>query len=214
MRYSGPINGLFKFLDREYLDDFLSGSLYMNTLQYFAEREAHDPGAEVRGDSWEGVARVFGIRSAAVRINDIYVPITGIDHQLPWRPTDGIRANVFCMYALAENWGPPVHEENFNFGDTVACITDVSEFFRRLKAAEKVCEFRFSCDLVEYFPPTYQGEVGIFRKRSQFQYQSELRIAVEPGPGKPYKLNVGDLSDIVVTGASREINECLHWPAQ
>jgi hypothetical protein len=50
MRYSGPIHGLFKFLDRTYLDDFLSGWLYMNTLQYFAEQELSDRSAEVRGD--------------------------------------------------------------------------------------------------------------------------------------------------------------------
>jgi hypothetical protein len=214
MRYSGPIHGLIKFLDRTYLDDFLSGSLYMNTLQYFAEQETSDPSAEVRGDSWEGMARALGITSMKVRIDSVYIPIAGIDHQLPWCQSGGIRANVFCMYALAENWTPPVDEENFKFGDIFACITNVGEFFRRLKAAEKTCEYRLLCDLVEYFPQTYQGEVGIFKKRSQFQYQSELRIAVDPGPGQPYRLEIGDLSDIVVTGALREINECLRWPAQ
>ena len=76
-RYSGSVFGLFKFLEGKYLPDFLRGSLYMNTLQYFAEQEASDPGVEGRGDRWEGIARVFGIRSAGVWINGVYVPIAG-----------------------------------------------------------------------------------------------------------------------------------------
>lgn len=111
MRYSGPIHGLFKFLDRRHLDDLLSGSLYMNTLQYFAEREASDPSGEVRGDVWEGMARALGITSMKVRVDSADIPIAGIDHQLACCPSGGIRANIFCMYALAENWTPPVDEE-------------------------------------------------------------------------------------------------------
>ena len=212
MPYSGRINGLFKFLDRNHLDDFLGGSLYMNTLQYFEGREAaeaSDSGDEVRGDSWEGVARVSQVASVQIKVDGVYVPIPGIDPQLPWRPNDGIPANIFCLYALAENWAPPIHEENFKFGDTFACLMNPGEFFRRLKAAERSCGCGISCDLVTYFPPTYEGEVGIFKKRSKFQYQSELRIALQPGPGKPHRLQIGDLSDIVVTGPLREINERL-----
>jgi hypothetical protein len=47
----------------------------------------------------------------------------------------------------------------------------------------------------------------IFSKFSYFRYQSEFRIALVPGTGKQEFLNVGDLSDITMTGKLSEINQ-------
>ena len=53
--------------------------------------------------------------------------------------------------------------------------------------------------------------MGIFRKRSRYSYQSELRIAIVPGTEAPYRLRVGDLSDITRTGPLPELNSLLHF---
>jgi len=51
--------------------------------------------------------------------------------------------------------------------------------------------------------------MGIFRKSSNFAYQSELRIALKPRTGAPYRLQVGDLTDITFTGPLSALNQLL-----
>jgi hypothetical protein len=76
----------------------------------------------------------------------------------------------------------------------------MEEFLRRVKKAAEALPHELQCYLVEYYSESYSGPVGIFRKRSIFAHQSEFRIALVPGDGKPYTLRVGDLSDIVGRG--------------
>lgn len=64
--------------------------------------------------------------------------------------------------------------------------------------------------LIEYLDPaTYRGRMGTFRKYSDFEYQSEYRLALEPGFGKPYSLRVGDLSDIAELGDLDQVNDMI-----
>jgi hypothetical protein len=64
--------------------------------------------------------------------------------------------------------------------------------------------------MVEYVDDReYHGKMGIFKKSSYFAYQSEFRIALKPGTGSPYCLQVGDLADISCTGPLATLNECI-----
>ena len=65
--------------------------------------------------------------------------------------------------------------------------------------------------LVDYVDAeSYEGPMGPFKKRSEFSYQSEWRLALLPGTGEPYRLEVADLSDIVIVGDPlTEINKHL-----
>jgi hypothetical protein len=64
--------------------------------------------------------------------------------------------------------------------------------------------------LVKYIDDTsYEGPVGIFTKFSNFSYQSELRIGLFPGTGALLRLQVGNLSDIVILGRLSELNDRL-----
>lgn len=103
-----------------------------------------------------------------------------------------------------------IDERNLRFGDTFAVLTNGDEFLRRVKAAAKAKSAGYNLEyrLVEYYDEdTHQGEVGIFRKRTVFSYQSEFRIALIPGVDRPYSFAVGDLSDITVTGSLRDLNQ-------
>jgi hypothetical protein len=46
--------------------------------------------------------------------------------------------------------------------------------------------------------------MGVFRKFSEHASESELRIAVLPGTGKPLSLRLGNLSDIAIMGSTNE----------
>ncbi|SPE35939.1 conserved hypothetical protein [Candidatus Sulfopaludibacter sp. SbA3] len=204
--------GLFKFGQRAHIDDLVRGTLYMNSLQYFVETEASNPD-DLRCDSFEGVGRLIQADGGtlSMKIQNAFQPVARIRGAIQWRPTDGIKANIFCMYALREPTGPQfVDPLNFRFGDTFAVFTDGDEFFRRVRTAAEAAGLNVECHLVEYINEgKHQGEMGIFRKRLRFSYQSELRIAIVPGTAGPYRLYVGDLSDITRTGPLPDLNSLL-----
>jgi len=206
--------GFLKFGSRDHIEQFVQGTLYMNTLDYFAEMEEKEVG-DPRCDSFEGVGRTIPADGAvlSVKIGEEFQPVAHLTGAIKWRPTEGIKANVFCMYALR----PPdtsvfVDERNFRFGDTFAVLIDGEEFLRRVRTAAESCGHTLFYRLVEYFDEeTYTGPVGIFRKRSAFRYQSEFRIALVPGVNAPYPFGVGDLSDITQIGPLPELNRRLRF---
>src|SRR6185437_13401467 len=144
--------GLFKFGQRAHIDDLVRGTLYMNPLQYFVETEASDPG-DLRRDAFEGVGRLIqsdgGILS--MKIDDEFKPVAQIRGAIQWRPTGGIKANIYCMYALREPTGPQfVDPLNFRFGDTFAIFTDGDEFLRRVRTSAEAASLKVEYHLVDY----------------------------------------------------------------
>ena len=93
-----------------------------------------------------------------------------------------------------------VSSEVVRFGDAFVIVTNVTEFIRRVVSAanEKRDGIRsVESRMVEYYDADEDsGDVGRFRKRSQFAYQNEFRIVVEPGSIGPRNLCVGSLLDI------------------
>ena len=169
----------------------------------------------LRCDSFEGVGRTIPANGAVlnIKIGEEFQPVGQLSGAIQWRPTAGIKANVFCMYALRPPDSPVfVDERNLRFGDTFAVLINGEEFLRRVRTAAESCGHKLEYHLVEYFDEeTYTGEVGIFRKRNAFRYQSEFRIALVPGIKGPYSFAIGDLSDITLTGPLAELNQRLRF---
>jgi hypothetical protein len=209
---TAKVLALMKFGWQEHIADFVRGTLYMNTLQYFAALEKAEA-SDLRADPFEGVGRLLQFDGAtlSVKVDADFQPVGRIAGPVQWRPTGGIRANVFCMYALRPPQGPKLIDElNFRFGDTFALLTDGDEFLRRVRRAGDQRGQELTYGLVGYVDERiYQGSMGIFRKRALFSYQSEFRIAVTPGTDGPYKLQLGDLSDIMITGRLAELNQLI-----
>lgn len=191
---------LFKFGERKYIEPFVSeGLLYMNTLEYFTKLEAET----VRRDANEGVASIHQPHRVRIgfkkNIEDPYTLIGPLAGPVLFRGRDSLLPNVFCMFGLRASAAIPlVDPRNFKFGDTAVLLKDGSEFLRRAKQAALDSGHEMKYHMVEYVDETsYCGEMGPFRKCSAFSYQSEVRLALLPGIGGPYKLRLGDLSDIV-----------------
>ena len=117
--------------------------------------------------------------------------------------------NVFCMYAFRESASKSlIDPRNFEFGDTYAVLKDGDEFLRRVRETAQKENIVLRQELVEYVDrTTYNGEIGIFRKFSDFAYQSEFRLAVVTGKAIPFLFKIGDISDISMIGTLAEINE-------
>jgi hypothetical protein len=117
------------------------------------------------------------------------------------------------MYALRSQRGrdhlvdPRILEE---FGDYFALLINADGFFDRINSEKPTIHNEIDWGLVEYLDEQkYEGPVGVFRKSAEFSYQSEFRIAITPGMGRPYTLDVGDLSDITISGPTMNLNRML-----
>lgn len=210
------IYGLFKFGRRMHLESLRKeGLLYMRWLAEFAKLESDS----ARGDDFEGTTEI--IQPQRIKKLAVDGGVAGIHALNPSSLKGPLRfargetglCNVYCMFAattLAD--GESISRQNFQFGDSFVEVTEIEEFLdRAVDAATRAGLGHFESRLVEYFDPEeYSGEVGRFRKRSTFAYQSEFRIAVEPGSVAPRLLSLGSLLDITseVLPIS-EVNEYL-----
>jgi hypothetical protein len=88
-----PVLGFFKFGPRDHIEQFVQGTLYMNTLDYFAEMEAKDDD-DPRYDSFEGVGRTFPAKGCvlSIKVGEQFTPISNLTGAIKWRPTGGIKS--------------------------------------------------------------------------------------------------------------------------
>lgn len=185
-----------------------NGLLYMRPLADFAKEEESDIG---RGDRSEGTTTIIQPKHVEKLIFDTgnaglgkitVSPLEDLAGPVRIRLNKTASCNVYCMVAVRTLVdGELVPSEVTRLGNWFVIVTNVREFIRRVVLAAKEQNNGVSyleSGLVEYYDDEeYSGEIGRFRKRrSQFEYQSEFRIVVEPGLAVARKLFVGNLFDI------------------
>jgi hypothetical protein len=199
---------LIRFSKREYLEELRAGHFYLNTQNYFLKLE-NDCVRTDRFETVDEIVQPHDIKS--FRLANKELCLAG-----PLFINFGTRAyNVFCMHSVPiPTVGCPfVDPRNFKFGDAFTVILDAKKFLNRVKRAAKKIGFSMDCHLVEYFDPeTYSGEVGPFRKPTNFKYQREFRIIITPGTVEPVRLKVRTLKDITTPIYSlSEINRLVQF---
>ena len=205
---SARVIGLFKFGSRAHMEELVAeGHVYMPPLSHFVTLESD----ALRSDPAEGCTRSVpaeGFR-LDLKLDGEWTPVGGVTGAVRYRDDSLATANVYCMYALLDHGASShIDARNFAFGDTYVVFTDGDEFLRRVRAEAARLDIRLKSDLVQYVEEsTYHGSMGIFRKYSSFEYQSEFRLAMLPGTASPFSLRVGDLSDIALIG---EVAELTH----
>ncbi len=182
------------------------GLLYMRPLAEFAKEEESDTG---RGDRFEGSTTIIQPKHVGKLIfsnpdlGEIIVnPLQDLAGPVRIGLNKTASCNVYCMVAVRTLVdGELVPSEVTRLGNSFVIVTNIREFIRRVVLAAKEENNGVSyleSGLVEYYDDVeYSGEIGCFRKRrSQFEYQSEFRIVVEPGLAVARTLFVGSLLDI------------------
>ena len=204
---------LVKFGSRENMEDFRrNGTMYMNTVAYFRTLE----GMGDIGDVHEALEACYQSDRISINItpqNGQSILLTaknGLTGQVLARVNASDAQNIFCMYAIRYCGKKPVIDpRNFENGrDTYVCITNGSMFLERVRTAAKTARLRISGELVKYVPKDdHHGSMGVFKKFATHQHQSEYRFVVSPGVSEPYRLILGDISDITIIGTSKDIND-------
>lgn len=219
---------LIKFISRkEYVDDFLAGRLYMNSLDFFWNN-----GFDDQKDIFEGII-------CTVPVQDMtFLPI---DFQSVQATDCRFRAegykycNILCFYKQEfYSDGPFIHfdynTKMTEFGEYAVIIKNKQELLRRVDKAIKANEYKYLCGSVCYHKQKLNGKESkegnrlhlkvsdryfeidelirlgyritkrdCFDKDISYKVQNEWRISVYRGikETNPFVLDIGRISDIV-----------------
>lgn len=207
---------LIKFQDKEKIESFRDGTIYMKSLEYYRKREA-DTGDDTVGDLFEGMVHVCD--------GYIYIPELNVHQRLSDEliKTTFSNSYVFCMLGISPNitsfsFTDEQKEKISTFGDTALIITDKHEFLRRVTAAVLKENLAGSHGFVTYGDENTDSvaywcsllkngmNYSAFWKRKKYAYQQEYRLLIDNPPTKEdyYKLNIGSIEDISIMCSTKE----------
>lgn len=192
-------NLLLKITKEQYAEDILSGKLYMNSLKYFRELEHEGVGDEQEGALCIGEAGDLlykGRVLAKVKNLNAY-------YNFP----------VFCalsvpLYQVEEgNYEflvPQKMLREFMYDETAkyaAVLINRYDFEERIKKTLVQYKIMGCLGKVEYLDkiipyPSKEKLRSAFRKRKEFAYQNEWRIALDFPVEDHFVLDIGNISDI------------------
>lgn len=211
---------LFKIIKKDYLQGFLHGNLYMNTLKFFVDLEKNT-GKQGVGDKRE--ASLLEIRK-----HKLFIQYDGEERkEIKIGPPPGIiydqkalQHPIFCMvvkkyiqdkigegeYACTISLERELlndftegNDENF----CVVAIFNYIEFLDRVKKAVTLAGLSAKCGPINYrnksLPNFVNGDWVLddtFTKDNRFKIQSEYRIELDKQCIEPYVLEIGDINDI------------------
>jgi len=219
---------LIKITESKYVDDFIKGNFYMNSVHYF--RTIEDKGGEMRKDFCEGYAKIV----QPSEFHYLYHP-NALPDGSEWKMSSqhligGVlrdpfyfeHGKIFCFYEIKYNQNKmeiePIDNRILDFGDAFICITNVMEFTKRINRAigekQDVLMPQANFYRVEYYNDNeFSGTLGPLRKRMKYKWQNEFRLYVElkEKHTKQYILPIGDISDITITGNSKRMVDNIRF---
>lgn len=143
------------FSQKNFLDAFISGKLYMNTLDYFWNN-----GFEEQKDIFEGVVCTVPVKDfngfpmdfQAAQASDYHFRAEGYKF-----------CNVLCFYKIdfileRGLLRYDLNDDMSKFGEYVAIITNEAEFLRRIEAAAKKSNYEVLCGDIHYHPQMLNGK--------------------------------------------------------
>lgn len=194
-----PAMILLKMGQREHMEQFRKGLLYMNSLSYFRGLEG-DP---ARADRYEGVTHIFQPKDVSMRLSvpgfgEVVIGSEDLAAAATISMNSELYCNIFCLHAITTPVnGTLFPSEHEWFGDSIVLVLNTQVFLNRMLVAAKARNLKVNGKLVEYFDDeTYTGKLDRFRKSRQFAHQREYRIAIESPGTEPLILDIGDIADI------------------
>lgn len=182
--------------EKRILDLYENGTVYLNTLEYF--RKVEDD--LLRGDKYEGVSKITNLPPGKMTIKELNVIVDYINIHLK-EAYENVLGNLYCLYCVSSNgWKNPldfkIDEKNARFGEHCLMIKQPGIFIEKVENALKELNYKFSHNFVEYYDKKQvNGEINLFQKPNEFEYQKEFRFYVENDKIEPIKLNIGSMKD-------------------
>jgi hypothetical protein len=194
-----PAMLLLKMGQRDHMEQFRRGLLYMNTLNYFRGLD----GDRARADRFEGATHIFQPQDVIIRLSapgfgEVVIGKEDLAAATTLSMNAELCCNIFCLHAITK----PINGTLFSaehewFGDSIVLVLNTQEFMKRVLAACKTRNLVVRGSLVDYYDDeSYTGKLDRFRKPKRFAHQREYRIAVGSSGRDPLVLDIGDSTDI------------------
>ena len=210
----GEILMFFKFGSKENMMDlYKNGTIYLNTIDYFKNLEEQG----LRGDDFEGTSFIKNYHEYKTIDYEIKfehgksIPINPV--KLSVRGNNNItQGNIFSLFAIKT---PDILDDNFKiddrvekFGSHCVVIKNLPYFLKLIKLEIDKLGLAYSMDVVNYYDKDrYNGDLSLFDKPVEFEYQKEYRIVVYNDKNKPLILSIGNMQSFSEIQASNIINQ-------
>lgn len=207
------------FEERQYAEDFVAGRLYMNTLGHFVKMEA-DP--SMRADNREGTIAQWQPNQILIQIGDITIDSDSLAAPVTFQKPGLLNTHVLCMAAglgietdCYESFKDALllPQRLLSMGKFAVLVTNGTNFSSKIKSALQRERLTARSRLVTYYDEVvHHGHIDdpLFAKPTRFRFQREYRLAIKNapvGPGDPFVLDVGDLSDCVTLMAPEDLRK-------
>lgn len=207
---------LYRFMKREFAEEFLKGNIYMSALGYFWEN-----GFEGQKDFGEGTVQMHAPKDTPFP-QDLQAVISG---SVLYRMEAYKYCNLLCMvlhhYNTQKMQTERFDERMRDYGDCAVRIVDVEEFLNRVFDKAKEQGDYCLAGPVNYLPfDAVRDNTDCFDKLTYFAWQKEWRIAYihdqerlkglaaeDPlrSYNEPYTLQIGDISDIAQIVSAKDL---------
>ncbi len=209
IKYQGMIKGfpLIKIKSKEIIEKIRKGSFYMNSLKTYRDLYK-DNEDNVIGDAYEGKLYIYDAT--------FIIPEKGVNEIIKNKAFSTVNENdfVYCMFGINPNKNSSFNFTDYQkqkligFDDTALIITDVYEYFRRIKKSAIESGYEIESNFVQYYDEgvndlnlflnLIKGMNNIvFYKRKMYSYQQEYRFTIKNNSGDDHlELDIGDITDI------------------
>lgn len=201
--------------ERNTLDLYENGTIYCNTIEYFRKLEDD----YLRGDSYEGTFKITN-----------YPPDSKVTLKLPENKElelknarlhlrefySEVRGNIYCLTAIAREeiiklGTLKLDSKNSGFGAHFLLIKDSKQFFERLIEGFQNKKLKIKTGFVKYYDKhSINGELDLFYKSNEFEYQKEFRIIIENETQTPIKIQVGSLKEISEIFDTKDLDTLIY----
>ena len=191
-----------KFGNKENMTDLISnGTIYFNTIEYFRVLEEQ----KTRGDLYEGTINILNFKekdnytlTIGESREEIKLKITKA-HLREFQKN--IKGNLYSLYTLKS---PDILKHDFRidaknkeFGSHVVIIKHADKFLKMICKELDKKKISYSAKLVSYYEKEkISGEITLFDKCQEYDYQKEFRIILFTNSTTPIKIQIGNIENI------------------
>lgn len=191
---------LMKFGSRKNLEMIQQGRIYMKNLQYYIDLETATDDEDI-GDKFDGLLPLQDVKISMYTF-DSKEFITQFNALIATMNLGYKKSPVFCMFimdyrnststtlngdelTLRFEFSEEQKRRLVNFGDSVLLITNLEEFFARMKKGLNDAEISYTRDRVKYYEGNTMEHIQDIRdnnarigfwKRKKYEYQQEYRF--------------------------------------
>ncbi len=187
-------------------DLYENGTVFLNSIQHF--RKLEDNG--LRGDIYEGISSLLNLPFGEFEIKNLNYKGKYVSTQIRESYKEVV-GNIYSLYAVSSKGFPnplefKIDNRNSEFGSHCLMIKNPPLFFNRIEQELKNSKLKFRHGFVKYYDASKtNGEITLFQKQLEYEYQKEFRFYIERESIEPLILNIGSLKDIAEIYESNEL---------